>query len=104
MKKREEEPQEDFDFEIDFRPRESEMVSIKMPKDVVKSLKKVAIKRDMSFEALLKFYIGQGLRQDISRLFGDSVLEATEQVLSRHIESEEEVASILREIRNEAIR
>lgn len=104
MKKREEEPQEDFDFEIDFRPRESETVSIKMPKDVVKSLKKVAIKRDMSFEALLKFYIGQGLRQDISRLFGDSVLEATEQVLSRHIESEEEVASILREIRNEAIR
>ncbi len=55
----------------------------------------------MSYPALLKLYIGQGLRQDVAKLFADRVLEATAQVLARHIHSEEEVAAILREIQGE---
>jgi hypothetical protein len=65
------------------------------------SLEKVAASRDMSVEALVKLYIGQGLRQDLARLFADRVLETTEQVLTRYIQSEEEVSAILKEIRGE---
>lgn len=37
-----------------------------------------------SYQALLKLYIGEGLRQDLSRQFADRVLETTAQVLARH--------------------
>ncbi len=43
-------------------------------KDTLESLKRVAVSRDMSLQALLKFYIGQGLRQDVARLFGDQMV------------------------------
>jgi hypothetical protein len=91
------------DFELHIRPRPVETVSIEIPKDTLKSLKKVAASRDMSYQALLKFYIGQGLREDLARLFGDRVLETTAEILSKHIESEEEVSAIMREIRGAAV-
>jgi hypothetical protein len=101
MKKPEDELEKEF--EIKFRPRETETVSIEIPKDTLASLKKVAASRDMAVQALLKFYIGQGLRHDLARLFGDRVLETTEQVLARHMQSQEEISSIIREIRSEAV-
>lgn len=58
----------------------------------------------MSLEALLKFYIGQALRQDLAKLFYNRVLEATAQVLARHIQSEEDIATIIQEIRAETNR
>lgn len=79
---------------FEFRPRETETISIAIPKDTLGSLNKVAASRDMSLQALLKFYIGQGLRHDLARLFGDRVLETTEQVLAKHIQSQEEISSI----------
>jgi hypothetical protein len=90
-------------FELKFRPRAMETVSIEIPKDAFESLKKVAAIRDMSYQALLKFYIGQGLRQDLSKLFADRVLETTAEVLARHLESEEKVSTIIREIREARI-
>ena len=87
------------DLDLHIRPRPTETVSLDIPKDTLESLKKVATKRDMTPQALLKFYIGQGLRQDLARLFGDHVLETTAEVLAKHIQSEEEVSTILREIR-----
>ena len=101
MKKPEDQLEEEF--EIKFRPRETEMVSIAIPKDTLASLKEVAVSRDMSVQALLKFYIGQGLRHDLARFFGDRVLETTEHILARHMQSQEEVFSILREIRSQAV-
>jgi hypothetical protein len=86
-------------FELRFRPRAVETVPLEIPKDVLDSLKKVAATRDMSYQALLKFYIGQGLRQDLSRLFADRVLDTTAEVLAKHLQSEEEVSMIIREIR-----
>jgi transcriptional regulator of met regulon len=77
------------------------LVTISIPKDTLRSLKKVATNRDILVEALLKFYVGQGLRQDLTRLFSDRVLETTAQVLARHIQSEEEISAIIREIRVE---
>jgi hypothetical protein len=84
------------------RPRETEPVSLAIPKDTLAALKKVAARRDMSYQALLKLYIGQGLRQDIAQFFADRVLETTAHVLKRHLPSEEEVAAIMQEIRKES--
>lgn len=86
-----------------FRPRPTETVQLEIPTDTLASLRKVAAQRDMSQEALLKFYIGQGLRQELSHLFAERVLETMAQVLARHLQSEEEVAAILREIRGAAV-
>ena len=86
---------------LHIRPRPVEPVTIQIPKDALESLKKVAHSRDMSVDALLKFYIGQALRQDVAQLFSERVLETTAQVLARHLQSEEEVSTILREIRYE---
>jgi hypothetical protein len=88
---------------LSFHPRETEVISLTIPRDAVASLKQVAAQRDMSHQALLKFYIGQGLRQDLARLFGERVLETTAHVLARHLQSDEEVASIMREIREASV-
>lgn len=48
--------------ELRFRKRMPETVSLNIPLDTLSSLRKIAAERDMSVEALLKFYIGQGLR------------------------------------------
>jgi hypothetical protein len=80
---------------LHFRPRETEGISLIIPKDVLVSLKQVALQRDMSYQALLKLYIGQGLRQDLARLFGERVLETTAHILARRLQSDEEVASIM---------
>lgn len=102
MKKPEEELQEGIEIN-QLRPRETETVILRIPKDTLASLLKVAASRDMPYQALLKFYIGQGLRDDLARLFGDHLLEITAKVLARHIKSEEEVSSIIREIRVELV-
>ncbi len=88
--------------ELHFRSRPSEEISITIPTDTLESLKKVAASKDMSYQALIKFYTGQGLRQDLAKLFADRVLETTAQVLARHIQSEEELSAIMREIKVEA--
>ncbi len=87
MKKDENEILTEEGFVLKLRERESEEISLKIPKDVLASLEKVAAKRGMSVHALLKFYIGQNLRQDLSKLFSDNVLERTEKVLSKHLKS-----------------
>lgn len=90
-------------FELKLRSRDSKPVTIHIPADTLASLEKIAAGRDMSVEALLKLYIGQSMRQDLSKLSTDRVLEKTEQVLKQHIQSEEEVSAILKEIRVETI-
>jgi len=98
MKKPEEE------LKLQLHRRSKETVSLEIPKDTLDSLRKVAASRDMSLEALLKLYIGQSLRQDLAKLFSNRVLEATTQVLARHIQSEEEISTIIEEIRAETTR
>ena len=88
---------------LKLHPRPKEPVAIDMPTDTLESLRHIAAQRDMSAEALMKLYIGQGLRQDLAKQFADRVLETTASVLARHIESEAEISSILREIRTESI-
>lgn len=88
-------------LELRVRPRESETVSIQIPKDTLESLKKVAAQRVMPLEALLKLYIGKCLRQDLTQLWASQVLDSTAKVLARYHHSEDEVAQILQEIRLE---
>jgi hypothetical protein len=97
MKKPEEE------LKLHLRPRAAEVVSIEIPADTLAALKKVARSRDMSYQALLKLYIGQGLRQDLAQQFAEQVLETTAQVLTRHISSAEQVSVIMHEIRVGAV-
>lgn len=89
------------EMQLQIHPRPKETVSIEIPKDTLESLQKIADSRDMSLSALLKFYIGQGLRQDLAKSFSNRVLEITEQVLLRHIQSEEEISNIIQEIQAE---
>ncbi|HBE19703.1 MAG TPA: hypothetical protein DEG17_24150 [Cyanobacteria bacterium UBA11149] len=57
---------------LHLRPRITETLSLKIPVDTLESLAKIADSRDISLEALLKFYIGQGLRQDLTKHFCDA--------------------------------
>jgi predicted DNA-binding ribbon-helix-helix protein len=49
---------------LQIHPRPSEIISLEIPSDVLQSLQEVAKNRDMSVAALLKLYIGQGLRNE----------------------------------------
>ena len=88
--------------ELRLRPRASERVALSIPVDLLDKVRAAAAARDMSVEALLKLYIGQGMRQDAALRSLESLLETTAEVLARHIPSEEERAAILREIRGES--
>ncbi len=92
----------DENFELHFRPRPSETVSVRIPKDTLESLEKVAETRDMSCEALIRLYIGQGLREDLSRRFADHVLETTARILKHHIKPKEKLSEIMEKIQNES--
>ena len=91
------------ELKLHLRPRAVEVVSVKIPTDTLEALKKVARSCDMSYQALLKLYIGQGLRQDMAKLYAEQVLETTAQVLTRRIQSAEEVSAIMQEIRVGAV-
>lgn len=92
------------EIKLHIKPRATEAVFLQIPVDAMRSLEQVAISRDMSLEALLKFYIGQSLRQDLAKLFGDRLLETTSAVLARHLDSKEEISNILQEIQTEVTR
>ena len=91
MKKDKEEAEFTFEeLKARSRPRPGKQVEIGMPLDAWQSLEKVAAQRDMSPEALMRFYIGQGLRQDLSQVFGNHVLDRTAEVLAKRFKSAEE--------------
>jgi len=50
-------------------PRPSEPVTLTIPTDTLAAITEVAEKRDMSPTALMKLYIGHGLRQDLAATF-----------------------------------
>ncbi|MFL5541203.1 MAG: hypothetical protein ACJ8J0_19605 [Longimicrobiaceae bacterium] len=47
-------------------PQVTEDVMLAIPVDTLAVLREVAETRDMSLEALLRFYIGRGLREDLA--------------------------------------
>jgi hypothetical protein len=61
--------------EIRLRARAVEKVPLEIPIEALASLKEVAARRDMSVHALLKLYIGSGLRQDVAQIIHENDLE-----------------------------
>lgn len=59
------------------RPRPSEAVTLSIPTDTLELVRRVAATRDMSPDALLRFYVGQGLRHDAARLFSERIMQTT---------------------------
>jgi hypothetical protein len=51
------------------KDRPSKHISIRIPLDVLEDLKRIAPTKGMGgYQALIKFYIGQGLRKDLEEL------------------------------------
>lgn len=67
MKKDKKEIVTEEGFALKFYPRETETISLEISTDTLDALEKKAKERDLPLKALLKFYIGQGLRQDLSK-------------------------------------
>jgi hypothetical protein len=58
----------DEPLELKLKPRPAKAVTVSIPTDTLKDLQQVAETRDMSVEGLIKFYLGQGLRADLTQL------------------------------------
>ncbi|NJL47776.1 MAG: hypothetical protein HC929_10210 [Leptolyngbyaceae cyanobacterium SM2_5_2] len=93
----------DEPFELTFNVRSSEAVTVTIPIDTLANLRAIAGKKDMSLEGLIKFYVGQGLRADLTQLRADQTLNAAQQVLAEHLKSGEAAARIVNEIRQRSI-
>jgi hypothetical protein len=59
--------------ELRWRPRVTEDVTLRIPSDTLDALREVAEGGDMSVEALMKLYIGTGLRRDLERAFATQI-------------------------------
>lgn len=74
-------------------------VSVTLPTDVLDDLEKVAHEKEMSgIEALIQFYVGQGLRRDIEDFRRKHAAEHAKQILGKyHIDPHiiEEVAAVM---------
>jgi hypothetical protein len=85
------------------KDRPMTMVSIRMPEDVVDDLKRVAPMLGFSgYQALIKAYIGQGLRVDLERLEGGVEISALIDSLRRKGVEEEIIASALSDAHSSA--
>ena len=65
--------------------RKNMMVSLRMPEDVVENLKRIAPLKGMSgYQALIKYYVGMGLRRDLETLWLQEVPERIQRILAKH--------------------
>jgi hypothetical protein len=80
------------------RPMSS--ITIRMPEDVVKELKRVAPLLGFSgYQPLIRAYIGQGLRRDLEKVQSRPRLDDLVKSLRRHGVTEEVITSALAELR-----
>jgi hypothetical protein len=79
------------------------MVSIRIPDDVIDDLKRIAPMLGFSgYQALIKAYIGQGLRSDLERLEGGVELSALVESLRKKGVDDEIIASAIAEVQGSA--
>ena len=65
--------------------RKKMMVSLRMPEDVVENLKRIAPLKGMSgYQALIKYYVGIGLRRDLETLWLQEVPGRIQDILAKH--------------------
>jgi len=83
------------------KDRPMTMVSIRIPDDVINDLKRIAPMLGFSgYQALIKAYIGQGLRRDLERLEGDVVISALIESLRKKGVKDEIISSALEEVQS----
>jgi len=83
--------------------RPSTMVSIRIPTDVIEDLKRVAPLLGFSgYQALIKAYIGQGLRVDLERLEGSVEITTLIESLRKQGVQEEVISSAMSEAQSMA--
>ena len=81
------------------KDRPMAMVSIRIPGDVIDDLKRVAPMLGFSgYQALIKAYIGQGLRTDLERLEGGVDISALIESLRRKGVKDEIISSAMAEV------
>jgi len=74
------------------------MVSIRIPEDVIDDLKRIAPVLGFSgYQALIKAYIGQGIRTDLERLEGSVELSMLIESLRRKGVKDEIISSAMSE-------
>ncbi len=79
------------------------MVSIRIPDDVIADLKRVAPLLGFSgYQALIKAYIGQGLRTDLERLEGGVDVSALIESLRKKGVNDEIISSAMQEVQGTA--
>ena len=79
------------------------MVSIRIPDDVIGDLKRVAPMLGFSgYQALIKAYIGQGLRTDLERLEGGVNISALIESLRKKGVKDEIISSAMEEVQSTA--
>ena len=80
------------------KDRPMTMVSIRIPDDVIEDLKRVAPMLGFSgYQALVKAYIGQGLRADLERLENSVEISALIESLRKKGVKEEIISSAMAE-------
>ena len=83
------------------KDRPMTMVSIRIPTDVIEDLKRVAPMLGFSgYQALIKAYIGQGLRVDLERIEGGVDISALLESLRRKGVKDEIISSAMAEVHN----
>ena len=74
-------------------------ISLRVPEDVIEDLKAIAPTLGFSgYQALMKAYIGQGLRKDLARLENDQVKLVVES-LRRHGVDDQVIAEAIAEVK-----
>lgn len=85
------------------KDRPMTMVSIRIPDDVIDDLKRVAPMLGFSgYQALVKAYIGQGLRTDLERLEGGVEISALIESLRKKGVKDEIISSAIAEAQSQA--
>mgnify|MGYP000268294256 FL=1 len=85
------------------KDRPMTMVSIRIPNDVIEDLKRVAPMLGFSgYQALIKAYIGQGLRADLERLENSVEVSALIESLRKKGVKEEIISSAMAEVQSSA--
>ncbi|MEW6127759.1 MAG: hypothetical protein AB1757_12040 [Acidobacteriota bacterium] len=78
------------------KDRSKTNISLKMPEDVVEDLKSVALRLGFSnYEALIRAYVGQGLRNDLARLEANPEISSLIDSLRKHGVDESVLASAM---------
>jgi hypothetical protein len=84
---------------LEIKERPSKMVSLRIPVDTLEQLREVAESKDLGYQSLLKLYIGEGLRKDLSAMKTHSLMNETENLLRKHLGNDRKLNTILNKLR-----